>query len=427
MSRVQVNDPGRPLCGPRKTVARLTPTGAGWLLPAVLSTTAGAVDIIGFLALGGLFTAHITGNVVILAAHYVVGGFSEVGPLLSVPVFVAVLGAVTLASGAIEKVGYSSRRPLLVLQAAWLIDTRGIKAIIAYGPPTTLQLQLMSYARHHAIPLILDLAEWPAGRNLPGGPTGLRKLDSEFRMRYLNRKSDNIIAISSFLSEYYRRFGRHVIRIPPLIDLDEPKWKTPSKNKSGALRLIYAGTPGNKDLLGSIIRGTLLFQSEIRAIELHLVGVTEEQARNVDSRCLTSSKASNIAIICHGRVAQEKVPAMLARASFSVLLRPDEKYAHAGFATKLVESLSAGTPVIANATSDVAEYIRDGHEGLIVNGYSPEALAATLNIAAALPETKRLEMSNAARARAREVFDYRSRCSELRQFLALLPGTRSRH
>ena len=41
------------------------------LLPAILSTTAGAVDVIGFLALGGLFTAHITGNVVIVAAHYV--------------------------------------------------------------------------------------------------------------------------------------------------------------------------------------------------------------------------------------------------------------------------------------------------------------------------------------------------------------------
>jgi uncharacterized membrane protein YoaK (UPF0700 family) len=78
--------------------ARLKPLRAGWLLPAVLSTTAGAVDVIGFLALGGLFTAHITGNVVVLAAHYVSGGFSEVGPLLSVPVFIAVLGAVTLAS-----------------------------------------------------------------------------------------------------------------------------------------------------------------------------------------------------------------------------------------------------------------------------------------------------------------------------------------
>jgi uncharacterized membrane protein YoaK (UPF0700 family) len=54
---------------------------AGWLLPVVLSTTAGAVDVIGFLALGGLFTAHITGNMAIVAAHYVTGGFSEVGPL----------------------------------------------------------------------------------------------------------------------------------------------------------------------------------------------------------------------------------------------------------------------------------------------------------------------------------------------------------
>src|SRR6266516_8009743 len=111
---------------------RLTRLRSSWLLPAVLSTTAGAVDVIGFLALGGLFTAHITGNVVILAAHYVVGGFSEVGPLLSVPVFVAVLGAVTLASGAIEKVGYSSRQPLLILQAALLAVCMGVG--VGYGP-----------------------------------------------------------------------------------------------------------------------------------------------------------------------------------------------------------------------------------------------------------------------------------------------------
>jgi uncharacterized membrane protein YoaK (UPF0700 family) len=52
------------------------PMFINWLLPAVLSTTAGAVDVIGFLALGGLFTAHITGNLVVLAAHYVTGGFN---------------------------------------------------------------------------------------------------------------------------------------------------------------------------------------------------------------------------------------------------------------------------------------------------------------------------------------------------------------
>src|ERR1700757_2284037 len=92
----------------------------GWLLPVVLSTTAGAVDVIGFLALGGLFTAHITGNVVVVAVHYVAGCFGEVGPLLAVPVFVVVLGLVTLAAVAAERARYGPRRPLLVLQVALL-------------------------------------------------------------------------------------------------------------------------------------------------------------------------------------------------------------------------------------------------------------------------------------------------------------------
>src|SRR6266700_6197367 len=93
---------------------------SSWLLPAVLSTTAGAVDVIGFLALGGLFTAHITGNVVIVAAHYVTGGFSQIGPLLAVPVFMVVMGLVTLASSAIARAGTMPLRPLLLLQTALL-------------------------------------------------------------------------------------------------------------------------------------------------------------------------------------------------------------------------------------------------------------------------------------------------------------------
>jgi hypothetical protein len=93
--------------------------GVDWLLPAVLSTTAGAVDVIGFLALGGLFTAHITGNLVVLAAHYVTGRFSQVGPLLSVPVFVLSLGALTLVFGTAYD-ARALRRVMLILHAALL-------------------------------------------------------------------------------------------------------------------------------------------------------------------------------------------------------------------------------------------------------------------------------------------------------------------
>src|SRR5258705_968461 len=96
--------------------AHKLPAGS-WLLPAVPSITAGAVDIIRFLALGGLFTAHITGNAAVVAAHYVTGGFGQVGPLLAVPVFIAVLGVLALTFGPPGKVCDSPRTALLVLHA----------------------------------------------------------------------------------------------------------------------------------------------------------------------------------------------------------------------------------------------------------------------------------------------------------------------
>ena len=86
------------------------------LLPAVLSLIAGSVDAISFLGLGGLFTAHITGNLVILAAHVVSGGSTPLAPMLSVPVFMVVLGLTRLLVGGLELLGLASLRPLLLLQ-----------------------------------------------------------------------------------------------------------------------------------------------------------------------------------------------------------------------------------------------------------------------------------------------------------------------
>jgi len=103
---------------------------SAFLLPALLSMTAGAVDVISFLALGGLFTAHITGNLVILAAHYITGKFGEIAPLLSVPVFVLVLGVITAVF--IRKPTQFTRRALLVLQAVLLASFLGFGA--GFGP-----------------------------------------------------------------------------------------------------------------------------------------------------------------------------------------------------------------------------------------------------------------------------------------------------
>ena len=91
------------------------------LLPSVLSITAGSVDVISFLSLGGLFVAHITGNLVVLAAHVVTGQTASLAPVLSVPVFVVVLGLTKLGVAGLEIARHSSLRLLLALHVILLV------------------------------------------------------------------------------------------------------------------------------------------------------------------------------------------------------------------------------------------------------------------------------------------------------------------
>src|ERR1700733_12144618 len=92
------------------------------LLPGVLSVIAGSVDVISFLGLGGLFAAHITGNLVVLAAHLVTGRAASLAAILSVPVFIVVLGLTRVAAAALEEARHCPLRPLLALQFVLLVS-----------------------------------------------------------------------------------------------------------------------------------------------------------------------------------------------------------------------------------------------------------------------------------------------------------------
>ena len=102
------------------------------LTSSALGFTAGYVDTVGFIALFGLFTAHVTGNLVILAAHVVSGGEAPVAPMLSVPVFMVALGLTRLLVGALERIGFASLWPLLLLQFLLLAGFLGL--CISAGP-----------------------------------------------------------------------------------------------------------------------------------------------------------------------------------------------------------------------------------------------------------------------------------------------------
>jgi len=86
------------------------------VLPTMLSVIAGSTDVISFLGLAGLFTAHITGNLILIAARIVNGSEASVAHILAVPVFILALALTRLLVHGLTAIGRPTLRPLLALQ-----------------------------------------------------------------------------------------------------------------------------------------------------------------------------------------------------------------------------------------------------------------------------------------------------------------------
>ncbi len=103
-------------------------------LPALMSLNGGYVDTAGFLALQGLFTAHVTGNFVTIGASLVLGTSGTLAKLLALPVFCAIvmitrfLGLI-LAERGLPALG-------LLLAAKFVLLCLGAALAVHLGPLT---------------------------------------------------------------------------------------------------------------------------------------------------------------------------------------------------------------------------------------------------------------------------------------------------
>ena len=102
------------------------------ILPLLLSINAGFVDTAGFLALQGLFTAHVTGNFVTLGASLVLGTSGAIAKLLALPVFCVVVIASRLLSSALLRRKLPALKIILAVKLAFLIA--GAALAIHFGP-----------------------------------------------------------------------------------------------------------------------------------------------------------------------------------------------------------------------------------------------------------------------------------------------------
>ncbi len=234
---------------------------------------------------------------------------------------------------------------------------------------------VLKFAKKHKVFVIINSVEWYEKNNeVFDGITGsVKYIYNRYGMMVEHVKAQNIIGISTLLTSFYKNKNCNTVRIPTIVDID--KYKYTEKNRIGKTVIAYAGAPARKDYIGNAIKALLLLnENERNKIELHLYGVDEKELQKSG---ITSSQVSelNNVLFAHGRIPHEQVYEKISAADFTVLLRPNLRYANAGFPTKVGESMMCGTPVIANITSDLGLYIKDNITGIVLENESSAACA----------------------------------------------------
>lgn len=242
------------------------------------------------------------------------------------------------------------------------VEITSIYAVIAYNYPGIALNMLRRWCNNFGCHMISDTTEWHALEGKNPIFAILRKMSTEFRMRYVNGKIGNIICSSRYIRDYYRRHYKNINTVLiPMIDetsfTEFSEKKISMKKVHYPRRFIYAGSPGlnfSKDSIRTIV------EAFVRLGELPYVldfyGFTRDTYISVYPQDIEILDR-NEKIRFHGRIPHDEMIKELEDADFYVLYRPDTKVNRVGFSTKSMEAVSHGVPLIANdVNGDFALY-----------------------------------------------------------------------
>lgn len=247
-------------------------------------------------------------------------------------------------------------------------EQEDITHIILYNDPFQLTVKLSKYCKDKGIRVIADVSEWyrifckhNISNLLIAGLVNAR-------IHFFDQRLDGIIAISDYLYSYYKKKLENVIMIPPLCNIENVE--AFHDNIQRPMKIVYAGSPGTKDIIVPFIKAVNMINIKDIKFELNIIGV-----RQTDYKLSANSVKG---VFFHGRLSHEETLNYVKASDFGILLRHNKRYARAGFSTKLVECMSVGTPMICNRIGGSDKVISSWKNGILINSMAPKHICRIL-------------------------------------------------
>lgn len=218
--------------------------------------------------------------------------------------------------------------------------------VVFYNLPSIPFLKIMSYCRKHRIKTISDVTEWYSTKGVRFFLKPIKWFDTRLRMKYLNKKCDCLIVISTYLNNYYGSV-KNKIMVYPLMDY--VRWEAEKfgyytmEEKRSDVSLIGKGVLAKDDTM--FLKHLLLSLSQKR---FNIIGIDRESfEKKAKFKCPPNA-------LFYPKLNREDVLKIYSRTAWNYVVRKPNKSNTAGFPSKFAESMILDVPVIYNDFSDLA-------------------------------------------------------------------------
>lgn len=305
-------------------------------------------------------------------------------------------------------------------------------AVICYNYPFVAQYKVKNMCSKRDAFYIADATEWYGSS---GGSllfNTIKWLDTTLRMRFVHLLADGIITTSKYLSNFYNAKNCITVELPTLCDVDSLDNHIVSiQDNSSTIKMMYAGSAFNlervdtdrsniKDRLDKIILLLDKVYNQKNNFTLDIYGLTQENYLTVfpEHKKILEKLSNNIAF--HGRKPHLEIIENIKRSDFTIFLREIDRVIEAGFPSKFSESISCGTPVVANMISNIEDYVSEGNNCCIIslNDYEKQVERMVKILSFNKSEIRKMKhycLEN-------KIFDYKQYIDSVKQFLLLLEG-----
>ncbi len=279
------------------------------------------------------------------------------------------------------------------------------KIIIFYG--YICMKNVIKYSKKHNIKLLVERTDWFDKTFYTDIYNRLIWCNYTNRcIQKLSFKADGVIAISDFFYRYYCQCVP-TIQIPALCNNVEYTRK--ESNTNSIIKMVYAGSPGTKDLLRPAIEAVKHINKDHVQILFEIIGISGYEG-------IENEEASDIGIHFYGKQPHDRTIDIVSNADFSILLRRKELYALAGFSTKVAESMWLGVPVLCTLVGGTDNCIDDNVNGFIVQDNQFEMVLSKICEIINLDADKMRQIKNNAYEYAHEHFSHNKYVEPMKRF-----------